>query len=454
MAIIGRTLAAIKCSPVSILGGAVGVNDVFARAGHTWRNRLLDPANTLALFVLQVLHGNTAISHLRHLSGIDFSEGSYCDARKKLPVSAVAEVVEHLCRDSRKGIESAAWRDRRVLLADGTSTLTPDTPVLQEQWPQHSVQKPGCGFPSIKLLGLLDLATGMIVHLTVMCLNTHEMSQLAGPHLGLKAGDVLLADRGFCSFWHLAMLAALSVDAVFRMHQQVIVDFTPNRPHRGKSRKKYKTGMPSSRFVRRLGHEDQIVQWVRPPKRPDWMSEAEFSAIPERLEVRELRYRIIVKGQRTRVVTICTTLLDAVRYPKRDMAELYGLRWEIETNFKHLKTTMGMEHLKCQTVNGVLKEIMVYVLVYNLVRAAMAAAAQRQGVDDANRMSFIDAMRWLCSLLSVQADPASMPDLKVNPKRKGRWCPRVKKKRMKEYDLMNKPRSQYVEPAQPAEVTA
>ena len=117
--------------------------------------------------------------------------------------------------------------------------------------------------------------------------------------------------------------------------------------------------------------------------------------------------------------TIATTLLDPMRYPKREIARLYGLRWEIETDFRHLKTTMRMEHLKCQSVDGVLKELMVFVLVYNLVRAAMVLAARRQEVDDPNRISFIDALRWLCALLAAEADGV-MPELIVSPEKGSR----------------------------------
>jgi hypothetical protein len=450
MASIAAALSAIKSDALGCLGGAAFVNDCFARAGHVWRDRVLDPAGTLALFVLQILQGNTAISHLRHLSGqLVVCASSYCEARARLPLAGMADLVEKICCECRRCMDSsAAWLGRRVLMADGTGTLTPDAPALQAAWPQSSEQKPGCGFPAIKLLGLLDLTTGMIVHLTVMRLRVQDFSQLAGPHAALRSGDVLLADRGFCSFWHLAMLAARAVDAVFRMHQRQIVDFTPGRACGGGS------GQPRSRFIRGLGHEDQIVEWQRPLARPAWMSPAQFAAIPAALRVRELRYRITAKGYRTRVVTVATTLLDATRYPKHEIARLYGLRWEIETDFRHLKTTLRMEHLKCQSVEGVLKELMIYVLVYNLVRAAMTAAAARQRVADANRVSFIDALRWLCVRLAAGPDrtPAAQPPtLIVNRPRAGRWCPRVKKKRMREFDLMTKPRADYAEPQPAAE---
>lgn len=454
MAIIASTLARIKSDPLSLLGGAQRVNDVFARAGHVWRDRMLDPANTIALFILQILHRNTAIRHLRHLWKIDVYDSSYCDARKRLPLKAVASMVEELsCDGGTHNDNAGCWLGRRVLLADGTGIITPDTPLLQEQWPQPSAQKSGCGFPAIKLLALLNLATGMIRHLTIMSLREHEASQLAGMHQAMRSGDLLLADRAFCSFAHLAMLVAGAMDAVFRMHQRQVVDFTPGRPERCKRSKRNRKGVPTSRFVRKLGSEDQIVQWVRPVDKPAWMSDEQFAALPPTLQVRELRYHIVVKGQRTRIVTIATTLLDAMRYPKREIARLYGLRWEIETNFRHLKTTMGMEHLKCRSVDGVMKELMMYVLVYNLVRAAMTLAARRQNLADANRVSFVDALRRLQSMLTVNKSEVEV-ELIVNRPRPGRHCPRVKKKRMKAYDLMNKPRADYAQAREEVEVVS
>jgi Transposase DDE domain len=461
MAIIASTLSRIKSDPLHCLGGKQRVNEHFAQAGHVWRDRVLDPATTLMLFLLQVLHGNTAITHLRHLSRVAVSASSYCAARSRLPLKVLATLVESLCCDGINTIQSAAagpaaWLGRRVVLADATTAATPDTEQFQRRWPQPSAQKPGCGFPIVKLLGALDLATGMILHLTLMSLGCHEMSQLAGLHGALQAGDVLLADRGFCSFAHIALLSYLPVDAVFRAHQKQIVDFTPSRPHRGKRRKgDRRRGVPTSRFVAALGQEDQIVEWVKPQAAPGWVEAIRYAALPTTVRVRELRYHITTRGRRTRVVTIATTLLDPMRYPKRRIAELYGLRWEVETNFRHLKTTMGMEKLKCKSVDGVLKELMIFVLVYNLVRAAMTLAARRQAVGDVNRVSFIDALRWLDSQVlggSPPGEPAM--DLIVNRLRVGRWNARVKKRRMKEYDLMTRPRGQYPQPSDEAVVTA
>ena len=161
MAIVAAAVARIKSDPLKLLGGAERINRCFACAGYIWRDRLLDPANTMALFVLQILNGNTAISHLRWLSDLQCSPGSYCDARMRLPVAGVASLVESLCCESIKYSESASsWLGRRVLMTDATSTVAPDELELQKIWPQPSEQKPGCGFPMIKLLALMDPSTG------------------------------------------------------------------------------------------------------------------------------------------------------------------------------------------------------------------------------------------------------------------------------------------------------
>jgi hypothetical protein len=446
MAIISSTLVRIKSDPLAFLGGAERINQLFTAAGHRWRKCVWDPATTMGMFILQILHKNTAMTELRLLSDLKVSESTYCDARMRLPVKAVASVVESMCGDCCRCMQEArSWLGRNVYVADATSSTAPDKPVLQDLFPQPSAQKAGCGFPVVKLLGLLDLATGMIVQLTMMCLNVHEMNQSAGLLAILKGGDVLLADRGFCSFMNLAMLLKHSVDAVFRMNYRQIVDFTPNRPHRTKRGKFAKRGMPASRFVRRLGYEDQIVEWPR-PKRPYWMSEAEYALTPEWVAVRELRYRIEIRGRRTRVVIIATTLLDSMLFSKQQIATLYGLRWQIETNFRYLKSTMEMDELKCQTVDGVFRELMIFVLVYNLIRAAMVMATERQGVDP-GRISFIDTARWLRSQCMPPKKKRLLEiDLVVNPARPERWNPRVIKRRIKEYDLLNKPRSEYAEP--------
>jgi hypothetical protein len=167
------------------------------------------------------------------------------------------------------------------------------------------------------------------------------------------------------------------------------------------------------------------------------MTAEQYATMPEELMVRELRYSIGGSGFRVREVTLATTLLDAELYTSADLAELYRGRWMVETNLKNLKTTMKMDVLHCETVAGVSKELLMFALTYNLVRLVMLEAAGRQKVA-VDRISFIDALRWL---MESRAG-ASLPRLVVNRDRAGRAEPRVRKRRPKSYPLMTRPRSE------------
>lgn len=167
------------------------------------------------------------------------------------------------------------------------------------------------------------------------------------------------------------------------------------------------------------------------------MTAEQYAALPATLVLRELRYRVTPRGFRSQEITLITTLLEAKRYSADALAELYRLRWRVETNLSHLKRTMKMDVLRCETVAGVMKELTMFALVYNLVRVVMQQAARRQEVE-VERISFVDALRWLCS-----AQPREpMPELIVNPSRPNRIEPRVRKRRPKEYPLMQKPRGE------------
>jgi len=418
MVSVSRALGRIKSDLEPYLPGE-SVEAACRGAGHRWRERELGPVATLHLFVLQVLHFNTAIRHLRHLAGRPVNAAAYCKARMRLPLGA----LQALLRSTSGAMRGAAaaggegaqglWCGLRAFLVDGTGTITPDTPALRAEFGQPRSQKPGCGFPVPKLLALFDAFSGMVVELLASPLYTQDLRDAWRLHPLLGPGDVLVGDRGFCSYGHLALLHLRGVAACFRMHQRVIVDFRPGRRHGGK-------GRPKGRFVRRLGRWDQLVEWVRPKARPAWMTAEQFGSLPPTLPVREVRYQLAEKGMRTRRVTVATTLLDPKLYPKDKVAELYGLRWRAETHFAELKTTLKMRKLKSRTADGVRKELAVYCLVFNLVRAVTARAAARQATTP-DRVGFLDALRWL-----LTAEPGEpVPDLVVNPRRAGRHEPRV-----------------------------
>ena len=435
MVTVSQALERVK-SDVAKLLTPDAIRQACHENGHRWRKRLLDPVTTLQLFIQQVVHGNTACTHLRHLTGEPVTAAAYCQARKRLPLGVLQAIVQRVARLlDQTADEQERFCGHRTWLVDGSGFSMPDTPVLQAHFGQPGAQKPGCGFPVAHLLALFSAQTGVLHEFSAAPLRTHDMSQVQRVHPALRAGDVLVADRGFCSFAHLALILRGSLHAVLRMHQKQIVDFAPGRPHTVQTGKRRKSGLPTSRWVRRLGRDDQIVEWVKPPQAPGWMTAAEYDALPDTLRVRELRYHIGVPGVRTRAVTLVTTLLDPEQYPASKLAKLYAARWTIELNLRHLKTTMGLDVLKCKTVSGVLKELHVFVLVYNLIRTVMLKAARCQRVALA-RISFIDAQRWLCS-----AKPGEdLRPLVVNPLRPNRVEPRCIKRRPKEYEVMKWPR--------------
>lgn len=400
---------------------------------YQWRERVLDPATTVHLFLLQILHGNTACSHVPRLGGVDCSGEAYCQGRSRLPL-ALLQCLVLLIRDRLpQACADRLWRGHRTFLIDGSSTSMPDTPELQEAFGQPGAQKPGCGFPVMHLLALFDATTGLLLSLVPAPLRTHDMSQVEEVHPQLHEGDVLVGDRGFCSFAHFALLQARNVFGVFRAHQRQIIDFQPRRRVARKGEK----GRPTSRWLKRLGRLDQLVEYPKPQQRPKWMTAEAYAQLPATLTIRELRYTICIPGRRTREVTLATTLLDPVRYPAAALAELYGQRWQIEINFRHLKQTLKMDVLRCQSVAGVQKELAMYALVYNLIRCVMLEAAREQKIA-VERISFVDAARWLAA--ACHGDVADLR-LRVNPARPGRAEPRVVKRRPKEYDLMNQPRA-------------
>jgi hypothetical protein len=423
---ITRALDHVKQGLGTMVGRAV-VKKACREVGHVWRDRLMDPWTTLQLFILQIAYGNTACSHLPHIVGVPFTASAYCQARQRLPLEVFGKLVAHVGARLQTMTRSVGlWHGHRTVMPDGSSFSMPDTPALQARFGQPGAQKQGCGFPVAHLLAAFDAGTGLILDMIAAPLRTHDMANIHRMIPYLHKNDVVVADRGFCSYAHFALLLQAGMHGCFRMHQRRIVNFGPKGKHR---RRAY------SKRVKSLGRRDQVVEWSKPEQAPRWMDASDFGRIPESIQIRELAFRVMQRGFRTRKITLATTLLDAGKYSAEDLAALYRQRWQAEINLRHLKTTMGLEVLKCKTVEGVLKELWIYVLVYNLVCMVMLEAARRQGVPVA-RISFVDALRWL-----AHAPPnRPLSALVVNPDRPNRLEPRVVKRRMKPYTLMRQPR--------------
>jgi Transposase DDE domain len=432
---ITKALERIKGAVPAII--PEGLSEELCReAGHRWRDRDLGPVITTHLFLRQILEGNVPVGELRRRSGLSFTDSAYCQARARLPrlvLDRLQQAVTGAVEALTEAQPNELWHGHRVFLLDGSSFSMPDTEELQAHFGQPAGQAEGCGFPVAHLLVRCDAFRGYLLETQACPLESHDLAGVPALHAALAEDDILVGDRAFASYAHLALCRGRGVQGVFRAHQKQIIDFRPHRPMARKGEK----GKPHSRWLRRLGKHDQLVEYFKPKDsdRPAWMTEEEYARLPAALVVREIRYTIREPGRRTRVVTLVTTLLDAERYPAAEVAKRYGLRWRVETNLRHLKETLGMDILRCTTVEGVLKELTLLVLIYNLVRRVMCEAAARQEVEP-DRLSFIDAWRWL-----RHAQPGDeLPRLVVNPHRPGRFEPRVRKRRPKQFPLMKRAR--------------
>lgn len=418
------------------------IEGICRELNYSWRECTLNPVTTVHAFLRQILEGNTACDHVPHLTGLPVTGEAYCKARSRLPVELFQRLLGKIVEAMTETCDGAAlWHGHRVWHVDGSSCSMPDTPELQEAFGQPGGQKPGCGFPVTHLMVLFHVATGCLLRIATAPLRTHDMAQVERVHGALRANDVIVADRGFCSYAHLAMLRNRGVFAVFRLHQKTIVNFRKGRAHvkpwSDRRLARNTKGKPRSRWVKWLGMCDQVVEYFKPKQRPLWMTPEAYAALPAALPVRELRYRVAQRGYRVKEVVLVTTLLDAQLYPSAELSLLYQQRWEIETNLRHLKQTLRMDVLRTKTVDGIHKELAMFVIAYNLIRLAILQSSRSQNVSII-RISFIDALRRL-----RHADLSSpRRNLLVLPERPHRFEPRVRKRRPKQYRLMQKPRSQ------------
>ena len=438
--------------PFSQVLPAAMVTDALRSLGMRYYESLYNPVTVLWLFLSQVIHANPTLAVVvesflawrvgQGMSPCSPDTGAYAKARTRLPLALLELLARQTGRQAdRSAPDQWRWLGRAVKLFDGSTVSMPDTPENQAAFPQQANQKPGVGFPLARIGVLFSLSMGSVLDLGVRRWAGKYQSELAilrDMEPMLEAGDVLLTDRYLCSHMEIALFLQKGVDFVGRMHAQRKVDFRPPR-------RIYDRG-------RRLGKDDHVVEWVRPP-RPDWMSPEEYAAIPETMRIREVRCRIVRKGYRTRTIIVATTLLDADRYPREEIVVLYRLRWDAEINLRSLKTMMNMDVLRCQRPEMVLKEIWAHLLAYNLIRTVIAQAAVRSGKRP-RQISFMRAMRTLEAFRPVIANaPADrLPELYGHmldaiasheiANRPDRSEPRQRKRRPKPHPLMTEPRDQ------------
>ncbi len=396
------------------------------------RERHYPPTMTLAMFLGQVMSADGSCQNAvneavisRLLSGLPTGSAStsgYCSARQRLPqemVSTLARLTGALLGTQTPG--GWLWRGRHVKLVDGTTIVMPDTDENQACYPQHGNQVPGAGFPLARLVGVMSLSHGAVLDAAMgpyQGKGTGEYGLFRRLKDSFIEGDVMLADGYYCSYFLIADLLARGVAVVFEQHGARHTDF---------------------RKGERLGARDHRVHWARPAARPDWMSLEEYRCYPKEISVREVKVDKKV---------LVPTLLAPRKTPKSALKALYFQRWHVELDLRNIKTTLGMEALRCKTPDMCEKEMWVYLLAYNLIRLLMAEAALRAGILP-RQLSFKHTLQiWVAwsqrqFLSNANEDTATLfliiARIRVG-NRPGRLEPRAVKRRPKPYPRLNKPR--------------
>ncbi len=397
------------------------------------RERQFPPTLTLAMFLGQMMSADGSCQNAvneatiaRLLAGMNpgsVNTSGYCQARQRLP----QEMIRTLARQSgtllgEQAPQAWLWQGRHVKLVDGTTVSMPDTEENQARFPQHGQQKSGIGFPLARLVGVMDLSTGAVLDAAIgpyQGKGTGEHGLFRGLRECFVAGDVMLADGYYGSYFLIADMLRRGVDVLFEQHGARATDF-----RRGE----------------RLGVRDHLMWWSK-PARPAWMSVEEYRDYPDEIKVREVKV-----GKKVLV----STFLSPRKTSKAELGKLYWQRWNVELDLRNIKTTLGMEVLSCKTPQMCEKELWVYLLAYNLIRWLMAEAALQADVLP-RQLSFKHTLQiwvaWSQRQFLTAADEDTVTLLLLIAQirvanRPGRIEPRAVKRRPKPYPRLDRPRQQ------------
>lgn len=406
--------------------------DVVDQQLPTHRERLFPPTTTLSLFMAQTLNADASCQatidrHVveriaNHLSPCSTATGAYCKARQRLPLTMVRALLQHTGR-WLTGQSATAWRwqGRAVKLVDGTTVTMPDTVDNQWRYPQPHTQKPGLGFPVARVVALLCLGTGAVLDTALGPQAGKKGSEHALFHTllpAITAGDILLADCYYCSYAMIALLRARGVDVVFQQHQRRHTDF---------------------RRGRQLATLDHVMVWNKPATKPSWLNQEDFDALPETMQLREVRV-----GSKVLV----STLLSPDQVSAQGLKALYAQRWNVELDLRNIKTTLGLDRLVCKTPSMNEKQWCVGLLAYNLIRWLMLRSAKLADILP-RQLSFKHSLQlWLAwSQRGLPPDEAQIEYLLILiaqrhvGRRPGRIEPRAVKRRPKPLPLLTQPRA-------------
>jgi len=414
-------------------------------SGTQSRRRFFSKENTFWAFFSQVLDADggckevvrklQAYAAMKSKKLPSSSTAAYCQARKNLDQSSLEAILQNTSTQLQRKAAPDRLNGRRVIVVDGTGVSMPDTDANQRVWPQQRSQKPGCGFPQAFICACFCLQSGALLSYELGNKKSHELPMLRKQWGTFQAGDIFLGDKGFCSYFDVFSFKDREVDSVITLARRIPVTETE--------------------ALKVLGKNDLLIHWKKPKVRTkaSSYSQEDWESMPETLLLRQIKVTVNQAGFRVSSFYVVTTLLDAEEYPASEIADLYFQRWDVELFFRDIKTTMGMDILRCKSPDMVRKEILMHLIVYNCIRCLMVEAAAGCDVK-VRRIGFkgsVQSLRqWEPFLNQAKINRQEQRRLvqllydsiasNIVPERPGRSEPRAVKRRPKPYQILNRPR--------------
>jgi hypothetical protein len=440
-----KNLAAMTLAQLEKRFASVVPSRLFTKAAQSLnsRERLYTQERTFYGFLWQCLNPLTscrkvvrqfqALFTLHNGPNVSAEDGAYCRARGRLPLKVLTQALDATAKESdRQAPQRRFLQGRKVKVVDGACVTLADTPENRAQYPKAKTQYRNTGFPLMRILVIFSLASGAVLSALQGNLHTSEMRLLQLLSSTMEKGDIMIGDQGFGNFVVLMLLQTLGVDLVARSARKV-----------------------DGRRGKRLGKNDWLVLWKKGGRPSAVMTPEEWAKTPDEVTVRIVRGSLYQPGFRVRQVTLVSTLLDPVRYPAHEILQAYVRRWRLEMCLDDLKTTLGMETLRCQSPDMVVKEAFMHLIAHNLIRWLMIQAALKHDVDLA-RISFkgtLDALREFSQAMAQAPTHRKRQALwdellrtlaaDLVPLRPGRREPRAIKRKRNKYPRLNVPRHKF-----------
>ena len=299
------------------------------------------------------------------------------------------------------------WRGLLVCAIDGTTMTVPDSPANLARFTKGGGNHGGTGYPQARLLVLVACGTRTLIDAVFGPAASGETSYAPGLLASLRAGMIVLADRNFA--------AATLITAIAATRAEVLVRVKTGRNLPALAR--YQDGS----YLSQLG--------------------------TTRVRVIEAQITIATRaGRRTGTYRLATTLLDHRTYPAAELITLYHQRWEIETAYLEIKSTiLGGKVLRARTPAGIDQEIYALLVTYQLLRTAIADATASVPGTDPDRASFTIALNAARDQLTQAANviAGTVIDLigtigrhilaRLLPARRLRVSPRIVKRAISKY---------------------